>query len=324
MIKAGIIGGSGYTAGELLRILVHHEKVQLTFVYSTTNAGKSVAEIHQDLIGVTDVKFSSATDPDVDVVFLCLGHGHSKTFLENHSFSENTLIIDLSNEFRLNGQNTFGEKTFVYGLPEFHKEAIKNTAAIANPGCFATAIQLALIPMAKAGKLPREVHTNGITGSTGAGVKPSDTTHFSWRNNNISWYKPFDHQHLKEVHQSIEASGNANTRVNFIPHRGDFTRGIFTTSYFLYDGSLDDAKAIYTSAYAHSPFTAVSEIAPHLKQVVNTNKCLIHLHQHQDQLMVTSMIDNLLKGASGQAVQNMNLAFGLPETTGLQLKGSFF
>ncbi|MBL7473351.1 N-acetyl-gamma-glutamyl-phosphate reductase [Robertkochia sediminum] len=324
MIKAGIIGGSGYTAGELLRLLVHHPEVNIDFAYSTTNAGKSVSTVHQDLIGDTDLKFTDVVNPDVDVVFLCLGHGNSRTFLEGQEFATHTLTIDLSNDFRLQGQHIANDKTFVYGLPEFFGEEIKQAKAIANPGCFATAIQLALLPMAKAGKLPKEVHTNGITGSTGAGVKPSATTHFSWRNNNISWYKPFTHQHLDEVGQSINTLGDTNSKVIFIPHRGNFTRGIFTTSYFKFEGDLTKAEAIYQKAYENTPFTTLSAVEPHLKQVVNTNKCLVHLHKHEDMLMVTSMIDNLLKGASGQAVQNMNLVFGLEETAGLQLKGSHF
>ncbi|WP_224491165.1 N-acetyl-gamma-glutamyl-phosphate reductase [Robertkochia flava] len=327
MIKAGIIGGSGYTAGELLRILAFHPQVEIDFIYSTTNAGKKVSEIHQDLTGTTNLKFSSTVTADADVVFLCLGHGNSTKFLQQNALGENTVIIDLSNDFRLTPDSEFGGRKFVYGLPEFYKEEIQQAVAIANPGCFATAIQLALLPLAKAGVLPEEVHTTGITGSTGAGVQPSATSHFSWRNNNLSWYKPFNHQHLGEIQQNIALTGAKDSKmsqVTFMPYRGDFTRGILTTNYLKFEGSADQARSIFEDAYKHTPYTIVSDEELHLKQVVNTNKCLIHLHKHDNLLLVTSIIDNLVKGASGQAVQNMNLIFGFEETSGLQLKGSYF
>lgn len=324
MIKAGIIGGSGYTAGELLRILAHHPQVEVDFVYSTTNAGKKISEVHQDLLGTLDMEFTATPSKEADVVFLCLGHGNSTRFLNEVTFSKKTVIIDLSNDFRLKPDASFQGKEFVYGLPEFYKQEISGATAIANPGCFATAIQLALLPLAKTGQLPAEVHTTGITGSTGAGVMPSATSHFSWRNNNISWYKPFNHQHLAEIDQSVSDLGNDDSRIIFMPYRGDFTRGIFTSTYLSFKGSLEEAKELYKTTYKDTPFTIVSDKELHLKQVVNTNKCMIHLHQHQDLLLVTSIIDNLVKGASGQAVQNMNLVFGFPEETGLGLKGSYF
>lgn len=324
MIHAGIIGGSGYTAGELIRLLMQHQEVHINFVYSTTNAGKNIGEVHHDLYGCSDLKFSSEVNQDVDVVFLCLGHGNSKKFLEANPFNNDTVVIDLSNDFRLNKDAHFMNKTFVYGLPELYKEKIRTAKAIANPGCFATAIQLALLPMASAGLLPEEIHTTGITGSTGAGVKPSSTSHFSWRNNNISWYKPFNHQHLDEICQSLKGQDQTEHKIRFMPYRGNFTRGILTTNYFPFEGTLDQATEIYTSFYKDAPYTKVINMEPHLKQVVNTNNCFVHLHQHEDQLMVTSMIDNLLKGASGQAVQNMNLIFGLNEGEGLGLKATFF
>lgn len=324
MIKAGIIGGSGYTAGELMRLLVHHPKVEIAFVYSTTNAGKQVSEVHHDLLDSLETSFSATIDPDVDVVFLCLGHGNSSKFLMQNEFSEETVIIDLSNDFRLTPDAKFNGKEFVYGLPELFKKEISTAKAIANPGCFATAIQLALLPMAKAGVLPEEIHTTGITGSTGAGVKPSATSHFSWRNNNISWYKPFNHQHLEEICQSLKIQGGKDHQIRFMPYRGNFTRGIFTTNYFSFDGKVEDAIALYSDFYKEAPYTRVTTREPHLKQVVNTNNCVIHLHKHEDLLMVTSLIDNLIKGASGQAIQNMNLAFGFQEQLGLELKASFF
>ena len=327
MIKAGIIGGSGYTAGELLRILTHHPGVEVDYIYSTTNAGKKVWEVHQDLIGTTDLEFTASVSAGADVVFLCLGHGNSTRFLQENDFANDTVIIDLSNDFRLKKDAEFAGRQFIYGLPEYNKTLIQKAKAIANPGCFATAIQLALLPLAKAGLLPEEVHTTGITGSTGAGVQPTPTSHFSWRNNNISWYKPFNHQHLDEIHQSIAAVGSQDHKehkVTFLPYRGDFTRGILTSSYLKFEGSLDQAATIFGEAYENTPFTIVSPGELHLKQVVNTNKCLIHLHKHDNLLLVTSVIDNLVKGASGQAVQNMNLVFGLEEETGLELKGSYF
>lgn len=324
MIKAGIIGGSGYTGGELIRILLNHPNTEIDFVYSTTRAGKPIASAHQDLLGLTDLKFSGEVNPNVDVVFLCLGHGNSTAFLNENPFSTSTKIIDLSNDFRLQADSTFNGKRFIYGLPELNKSAIQAAEAVANPGCFATTIQLALLPLAKAGMLNKEVHINAVTGSTGAGVGLSPSSHFSWRNNNVSWYKPFTHQHLGEIGESLESYGNTVGKLLFLPNRGNFTRGILATAYTQFQGSLEDAKKLYADFYKDAVFTHLSEEEIHLKQVVNTNQCHIHLHKHEDVLLVTSAIDNLLKGASGQAVQNMNLMFGFPETEGLLLKAGVF
>ncbi|THV61649.1 N-acetyl-gamma-glutamyl-phosphate reductase [Flagellimonas alvinocaridis] len=324
MIKAGIIGGSGYTGGELIRILLNHPQAEIDFVFSTTRAGKSITSAHQDLLGLTDLAFTGEVNPNVDVVFLCLGHGNSTSFLQENTFSKNTKIIDLSNDFRLKADTHFNGKEFVYGLPELNKEAIISADAIANPGCFATAIQLGLLPLAKAGLLKNEVHINAVTGSTGAGVGLSSTSHFSWRNNNVSWYKPFSHQHLGEIGESLDSYGNPVGKLLFLPNRGNFTRGILATAYTAFDGSLEDAKALFKEFYTGAVFTHVSDEPVHLKQVVNTNQCHIHLHQHENLILITSAIDNLLKGASGQAVQNMNLMFGFPETEGLLLKAGVF
>lgn len=324
MIKVGIIGGSGYTGGELIRLLINHPKAEIDFVYSTTKAGQPLSNAHEDILGQTNLNFTGDINPDIDVLFLCLGHGNSKSFLNANSFSDKTKIIDLSNDFRLSNDAVFDNKEFVYGLPELQKEKVKSAKHIANPGCFATAIQLALFPLADARLLKNEVHINAITGSTGAGVKPSATTHFSWRNNNASWYKPFTHQHLGEINESIESLQNSKSTIYFLPNRGNFPRGILASCYTKFEGSLEDAKKIYNAFYNDAPFTHVSEKEIHLKQVVNTNNCHIHLHKHDDVLLITSAIDNLLKGASGQAVQNMNLIFGLDETVGLNLKASYF
>ncbi|MHA7864257.1 N-acetyl-gamma-glutamyl-phosphate reductase [Flagellimonas marinaquae] len=323
-ITAGIIGGSGYTGGELIRLLLNHPKTEIDFVYSTTRAGKPITAAHQDLLGQTALTFSGEVNPDVDVVFLCLGHGNSTSFLKENQFSVSTKIIDLSNDFRLQGDSMFNGQRFIYGLPELNKSAIKAAEAIANPGCFATAIQLALLPLAKAGLLVEDVHINAVTGSTGAGVGLSDTAHFSWRNNNVSWYKPFTHQHLGEIGESLKSYGHTVGKLRFLPNRGNFTRGILATAYTHYDGSLEEAKQLYNDFYKDAAFTHMSEDELHLKQVVNTNQCHIHVHKHDDLLLVTSAIDNLLKGASGQAVQNMNLMFGFPETEGLLLKAGVF
>ncbi len=325
MIKVGIIGGAGYTAGELIRLLLNHSKTNINFVYSTSNAGNKVSQVHQDLIGSTDLEFTSHINPDVDVLFLCLGHGNSKSFLEKKSLSSSTRIIDLSNDFRLEADKNFNEKDFVYGLPELQREAIKQANHIANPGCFATAIQLALLPMAEANLIKDDVHVNAVTGSTGAGTSLSETTHFTWRDNNFSYYKPFTHQHLGEINQSVkQLQSNFSSDILFMPNRGNFSRGIFATAYTHYEGSLESAKTLYKDFYKDAIFTFVSDEELHLKQVVNTNKCLIHLLKHKNQLLMTSIIDNLLKGASGQAIQNMNLMFGFPETEGLQLKANYF
>lgn len=323
MIEVGIIGGAGYTAGELIRILIGHPKVHINFVYSTSNAGNKIASVHQDLYGETNLKFSDEINSTVDVLFLCLGHGNSKAFLAENHFSSSTKIIDLSNDFRLTEDAVFENKSFVYGLPELQKEAIKNAQYIANPGCFATAIQLALLPLAKAQLLQKEVHINAVTGATGAGTSLSASTHFTWRDNNFSHYKAFSHQHLGEINQTIHQLNN-KSELYFIPNRGNFSRGIFATLYTTFDGTLAEAKDLYNSFYKGAAFTQVSDEEIHLKQVVNTNKCLINLQKHNQQLLITSCIDNLLKGASGQAVQNMNLMFGLEEKEGIQLKANYF
>ncbi|AUC82479.1 N-acetyl-gamma-glutamyl-phosphate reductase [Lacinutrix sp. Bg11-31] len=324
-LETGIIGGAGYTAGELIRLLLNHNKVNLNFVYSTSNAGNKIYKIHQDLIGSTDLVFSSEINTEVDVLFLCLGHGNSKAFLEKNTFSENTKIIDLSNDFRLNKDEIFEGKTFVYGLPELNKEAIKKANYIANPGCFATAIQSALLPLAKAKVLKNDVHINAVTGATGAGTSLSATTHFTWRDNNFSHYKAFTHQHLGEINQTVnQLQSDFSSEINFMPNRGDFSRGIFATLYTKFEGSLEDAKKMYSEFYKEAAFTVVSDEEIHLKQVVNTNKCILHLHKHENKLLVTSIIDNLLKGASGQAVQNMNLMYGFEESEGLKLKANYF
>lgn len=325
MIQAGIIGGAGYTAGELIRLLVHHPKVNINFVYSTSNAGNKISKVHQDLVGSIDLHFADTINSDIDVLFMCLGHGKSRTFLEDHSFSNHTKFIDLSNDFRLKEDSLFQGKEFVYGLPELQKAKIQKATHIANPGCFATAIQLALIPLANAQLLEGQLHVNAVTGATGAGTSLSPTTHFTWRDNNFSVYKPFTHQHLGEINQSMfSIQKSFDSDIFFIPNRGNFSRGIFATAYTTFKGNLEDAKSLYTSFYKDAKFTFISDESIHLKQVVNTNKCLIHLHKHGDTLLITSIIDNLIKGASGQAIQNMNLVFGLDETVGLQLKATFF
>lgn len=325
MIQIGIIGGAGYTAGELIRILINHPKANISFVYSTSNAGNKISAVHQDLVGSTELKFTDTINTEVAVVFLCLGHGNSKKVLENHSFSDSTKIIDLGNDFRLEADKDFQGKSFVYGLPELHKEAIQHAKYIANPGCFATAIQLALLPLSHKKLLKNDVHVNAVTGATGAGTSLSATTHFTWRDNNFSYYKPFIHQHLGEINQTIkQLQKTYGSEIVFMPNRGDFSRGIYATVYTNFDGTLDEAKTIFQEFYKDAKFTFVSDENLHLKQVINTNKCLLHLHKHQNKLLITSCIDNLLKGASGQAVQNMNLMFGLDETTGLNLKATYF
>ena len=324
MKTAGIIGGSGYTGGELLRLVLNHPGLTLDFVYSTTRPGFPLSETHSDLLGSTSINFTDQVNLEVSVVFLCLGHGNSSKFLEQNKFSEQTLIIDLSNDFRLSADSEFMGRTFVYGLPERNKEAIEQATAIANPGCFATAIQLALLPLATAKKLTNSIHVNATTGSTGAGVGLSATAHFSWRNNNMSWYKPFTHQHLGEIGESINELQGSATTMHFLPQRGDFTRGIFATAYTAFDGSIEEAVALYTDYYANDPFTHVSKQEIALKQVINSNNCFLHLHLHEGTLLITSVIDNLIKGASGQAIQNMNLIYGWEEGLGLNLKASTF
>ena len=325
MLEIGIIGGAGYTAGELIRLLLNHPEANINFVYSTSNAGNKLHKVHKDLIGSTEISFTSQINTKVDTLFLCLGHGNSTTFLEKNNFSKNTKIIDLSNDFRLFTDKNFEGKDFVYGLPELDKIVIKTAKYIANPGCFATALQLAILPLAAKGLLNNDIHINAVTGATGAGTSLSTTTHFTYRDNNYSHYKAFNHQHLGEINQTVnQLQANFNAEINFIPNRGNFSRGIFATTYTKYDDSLDDAIKIYKEYYKDATFTFVSDEEIHLKQVVNTNKCLIHLAKHGTKLLITSAIDNLLKGASGQAVQNLNLMYDFEETLGLNLKASYF
>jgi N-acetyl-gamma-glutamyl-phosphate reductase len=325
MISIGIIGGSGYTAGELIRILMFHPNAKLDFVYSTTNAGKPLSIAHHDLLGDIEMNFTDTVNPDVDVLFLCLGHGKSISFLEKNQFSSQTKIIDLGNDFRLTKDKDFKGKSFVYGLPELNKTDIKSAQYIANPGCFATAIQLALLPLAANGLLNDDVHINATTGSTGAGVTPSETTHFSWRNNNMSHYKAFNHQHLGEINQTVNQLQAAyKNELIFVPNRGDFPRGIFATLYTTIEESLEDIVTKYQDFYKDQPFVTVTTTDINMKQVVQTNKCIISLMKKGNRILITSVIDNLTKGASGQAIQNMNLMFGLEETTGLHLKPSGF
>ena len=325
MLEIGIIGGAGYTAGELIRLLLNHPEANINFVYSTSNAGNKLHKVHKDLIGSTEISFTSQINTKVDTLFLCLGHGNSTTFLENNNFSKNTKIIDLSNDFRLFTDKNFGGKDFVYGLPELDKTVIKTAKYIANPGCFATALQLAILPLAAKGLLNNDIHINAVTGATGAGTSLSATTHFTYRDNNFSHYKAFNHQHLGEINQTVnQLQANFNAEINFVPNRGNFSRGIFATTYTKYDGSLDDAIKIYKEYYKDAAFTFVSDEEIHLKQVINTNKCLLHLVKHGNKLLITSTIDNLLKGASGQAVQNLNLMYDFEETLGLNLKASYF
>jgi N-acetyl-gamma-glutamyl-phosphate reductase len=321
-IKAGIIGGAGYTGGEAIRLLLNHPNVELTFVHSRSNAGNPLHVVHADLIGESNLKFTDSLSDNVDVVFLCLGHGESKKFLQENAISPSVKVIDLSHDFRLG--DTVPGREFVYGLPELNREKIKQSKNIANPGCFATAIELGLLPLAKGGLL-KEVHTTGITGSTGAGQKLQDTTHFTWRANNISAYKTLTHQHLKEIKQSLkQLQPGFGGSLHFVPWRGDFTRGIFVSSVVEADKSLEEVRKLYKDFYTGQAFTFVSDETVDLKHVVNSNKCVIGLEKEGDQLVIHSAIDNLLKGASGQAVQNMNLMFGLEETAGLKLKSIVF
>lgn len=324
-IRIGIAGGAGYTGGELLRILVHHPSAEIVFVHSNSNAGKPISDVHTDLLGDTDLKFTDSISQNIDLLFLCVGHGDARKFLDSHDISESIKIIDLSQDFRLSNNATYGQRTFVYGLPELNREDIRKAKNIANPGCFATCIQVGLLPLVAAGLLNSEVHINATTGSTGAGQSLSPTSHFSWRNNNLSVYKAFEHQHLNEIGQSLkQLQSDFAHPLNFIPQRGDFTRGILAAMYVESDLSLDEAYDLYENYFKDHPFTHLSRINIDLKQVVNTNKALLHLEKHGDKLFIISIIDNLLKGASGHAVQNMNLLFGLGETVGLRLKATGF
>ncbi len=320
MIKIGIIGGAGYTAGELLRLLFNHPQAEIVFVHSTSNAGNKLYAVHSGLIGETELEFTDDLPlHTIDALFICSAHGDSRKFLAANSIPANVKIIDLSTDFRDESND------FVYGLPELNKQRIQQASKIANPGCFATVIELALLPLAANGLLTNEIHINAITGSTGAGVKPSSTSHFSWRNNNISVYKAFEHQHLKEITQSItQLQASFSKAINFIPVRGNFARGIFASIYTDCSLSLEEAKKLYKNYYKDAAFTFVTDTNPDLKEVVNTNKCIVYLEKHGDKLLILSCGDNLLKGASGQAVQNMNLIFGLDEKTGLKLKNIAF
>lgn len=322
MIRIGIIGGAGYTAGELIRLLVNHPDAEIVFINSSSNAGNKITDVHSGLFGETNMTFTNELPfDDVDLLFLCSAHGDSKKFMESHTIPEHLKIIDLSTDYRIKSD----EHDFIYGLPELNRRAICKSKYVANPGCFATCIQLGILPLAKHLMLNSELHVNAITGSTGAGVKPSSTTHFSWRNDNISIYKPFTHQHLAEIDQSLRQLQNSfNSHINFIPVRGNFSRGIFATTYIDCKIDLSEITRIYEEYYDDHSFTFLTDKNPDMKQVVNTNKCLIHLEKHDDKLLIISMIDNLLKGASGQAVHNMNLLFGLEEKVGLHLKPSAF
>ncbi|MDR0699339.1 MAG: N-acetyl-gamma-glutamyl-phosphate reductase [Tannerella sp.] len=322
MIKVGIIGGAGYTAGELIRLLINHPDVEMVFVNSSSNAGNRLSDVHGGLYGETDMMFTSNLPLDeVDLLFFCTAHGDTRKFLESHPVPEPLKIIDMSQDYRIASPS----HEFIYGLPELNRRAICKSKYVANPGCFATGIQLALLPLAKHLMINHAVHANAITGSTGAGVKPSETSHFSWRNNNISIYKPFTHQHLAEIRQSLaQLQKSFNASINFIPVRGDFARGIFATVYMDCKIELNEIRRIYQEYYDDHSFTFVVDKNPDLKQVVNTNKCLLHLQKVEGKLLIVSVIDNLLKGASGQAVHNMNLLFNLEETVGLHLKPSAF
>ncbi len=316
MAKIGIVGAAGYTGGELLRILINHPDVIITCAMSNSQAGKLVSDVHSDLLGSCSLVFTKDLTP-VDVLFICSGHGESKKFLASQSIPWHTKIIDLSTDFRDESEG------FVYGLPEFQKEKIKEATKIANPGCFATSIELALLPLAAKGLLNQDIHVSAITGSTGAGQSLSETSHFSWRNNNVSVYKTFTHQHLSEIRQTISAV-NPAPKIHFIPYRGNFSRGIMANVYTDFAGSQEDAEKMFDAFYQNSPFVFRSSQPVDVKQVVNTNKCFLHLEVHEGQLLITSVIDNLLKGASGQAVQNMNLMLGWDEDAGLRLKSGRF
>ncbi|HRI23771.1 MAG TPA: N-acetyl-gamma-glutamyl-phosphate reductase [Ferruginibacter sp.] len=321
-IKVGIVGGAGYTGGELIRVLLNHPAAVLSFVRSKSNAGNYLYAVHQDLVGETCMKFSAEMDGDMDVLFLCVGHGEAKKFLEKNSIADQVKIIDLSQDFRLG--ETAGGRKFVYGLPELNKEKIIASNNIANPGCFATAVQLGLLPLVKEGLLD-DIYTTGITGSTGAGQGLNATSHFSWRANNIQAYKTLTHQHLAEIGQSfMQLNPSRDVDLSFVPWRGDFTRGIFISSQVKCDWDIENLTKLYQEYYDSHPFVVISNDSIFLKQVVNTNKCVIQLEKVGTKLVVHSIIDNLLKGASGQAVQNMNLMFGLEETAGLKLKANYF
>ena len=330
MIKIGILGAAGYTGGELIRLLINHPEAQIVFANSESNAGNYVSDVHEGLLGDTDLKFTSDMPfESVDVIFLCFGHGKSVQFLTDNPVPSRVKIIDLAQDFRISSP----DHDFIYGLPEIHRAAISCCQHLANPGCFATCIQLGLVPLASAGLLTHDISVNAITGSTGAGQKPGSTTHFSWRTGNMSTYKVFNHQHLHEIRQTLhELQGSLNVSVDFIPYRGNFSRGIFCTEVVRFDGeegtstnpSEDQLTAMYKRFYQDAQFTHYVDRSLDLKQVVNTNKCLVHIEKFGNKAVITSIIDNLLKGAVGQAVQNMNIMFGIDETSGLKLKASGF
>jgi N-acetyl-gamma-glutamyl-phosphate reductase len=324
-VKVGITGGAGYTGGELLRLLVNHPHVHISFVHSNSNAGNFVYEVHTDLFGDTELKFSGDLSDQIDVLFLCVGHGDARKFLSANSFPTHVKIIDLSQDFRLIANSEIDGRQFIYGLPELNRGTIKQAKNVANPGCFATCLQLGLLPLAASQQLNSEVHITATTGSTGAGQSLSPTSHFTWRNDNLSVYKAFEHQHLNEIGESLQQlQAGFTEQINFIPYRGDYTRGIIASMYLDSELSTEEAVKMYEDFYATHPFTHVTMRNIDLKQVVNTNKCFIQIKRYNNKLFIISIIDNLLKGASGQAVQNMNLIFDLPETAGLRLKATGF
>ena len=323
MKKIGIVGGSGFTGGELIRILLNHPKFKIKFIYSLSQNGKNIHEIHPDLLGKTDIIFSDQITTDVDVLFLCLGHGKSRIFLDKYNFKSDTIIIDLSSDFRLINNNKYKSRIFLYSLPEFNREKIKQSKSIANPGCFATAIQIGLLPLLVNNLIKNDIHINAITGSTGAGKISSDTNNFNWRNNNLSIYKPFHHQHLNEIYQTLNILGN-DSKIYFVPYRGNFTRGIFTSIYMKFDHEIEDIKIIYEDFYKNHPFTFLSKNDINLKEVINTNNCHLKIEFHENIIHITTVLDNLLKGASGQAVQNLNIIYGYEESLGLNFKGSIY
>lgn len=317
MIRVGIIGAAGYTGGEAIRILLHHPKAEIAFAQSNSQAGKPISRVHSDLLGETDLHFSENWHTEVDMLMLCTGHGEAAKFMQANRIPEAVKVIDLSHDHRIN--------QWTYGLPELNKAQIQTTNRLANPGCFATAIQLALLPLAAQQLITDEVHVSATTGSTGAGQKPTETSHFSWRSNNLSVYKAFEHQHLSEIYQSLrQLQPSLSVDINFIPYRGNFTRGILASVYTKCPLGIAEAKQLYADYYNHAPFVVFSDENPDLKQAVNTNKCILHLEKHGNKLFIISIIDNLTKGASGQAVQNMNLMCGLEETTGLSMKAPAF
>tara|TARA_B100000989_G_scaffold172731_1_gene129453 strand:- start:685 stop:1656 length:972 start_codon:yes stop_codon:yes gene_type:complete len=323
MKKIGIVGGSGFTGGELIRILLNHPKLKIKFIYSLSQNGKNIHDIHPDLLGKTDLIFSNQISTEIDALFLCLGHGKSRIFLDKYNFKSDTIIIDLSSDFRLINNNKYKSRNFLYSLPEFNREKIKKSKSIANPGCFATAIQIGLLPLITNNLIKNDIHVNAITGSTGAGKISSDTNNFNWRNNNLSIYKPFNHQHLNEIYQTLNIMGN-DSKIYFVPYRGNFTRGIFTSIYMKFDDDIEDIKTIYKDFYENHPFTFLSKNDINLKEVINTNNCHVKIEFHESIIHITTVLDNLLKGASGQAVQNLNIIYGYDESIGLNFKGSIY